>query len=335
MVVKKVLLLSICIIGSYFLNAQNKIKFEPISSTTESILPKPEGLVYQGKYTSSTEVFEDNGTYYMIINDLVGGWPCEKINVTLASSTDLEHWKWLERPLFSSEDLPFKLTKPNGFATSIVKDTNGTYLLYMDVLDNDKNIGIGLATSKSLSGPWHIHDEMILKPNKDVWSTFSMAGADVIFYHGKYLMYYMGVPNAITNGETSVCMAESNDGITWDCLKNPVLTKSDKNDFDSHKVGVPKIIKDGNELLMLYRSDNGNGTWGGDSAYGMAKSKDGKTWDRIQKEPVLHENDVDNWNTIWACGLIKVGNTYHLFLEYDGPPVYDTRINHATYKLND
>lgn len=327
--IKQILLL--IILGFNITSTEDQpIKFKPVSSLTNSVIPKPEGLPYQGKYTSSTEVFEDSGKFYMIINDLVGGWPCEKINVALIESSDLEIWNWHEVPLFSSDDLPYDLVKPNGFATSIVK-MDDTYFLYMDVLDDDKNLGIGLATSKSLSGPWKIHNEMILKPRSTHWDSFSIAGADVIIKDGKFLMYYMGVMNDVPNGETAVGLAESDDGINWERRIKPVLTKS-KVGFDSHKVGVPKVIKDGDGYMMIYRSDDGDGSWAGNSAYGMAYSKDGVRWRRFQKEHVLSENDVLNWNTIWACGLVKVDNTYHLFLEYDGPPVYDTRVNHAIYR---
>lgn len=326
---KKEALVIMCFLILGTVSAQS-VKFKPISSLTTSVLPKPEGLPFQANYTSSTEVFEENGKYYMIINDLVGGWPCEKINVLLLYSDDLENWTWFEKPLFSSEDLPYKLGKPNGFVTSIVKKGE-VYYAFMDVLDNDKNLGIGLATSSTLDGPWKIHAEMVLKPDPNMWDAFSLAGADVVIRNNKFLMYYMGVLNDIPNGETAVGLAESEDGINWKRKNKPVLSKSEEG-FDSHKIGVPKVIEDDGGYTMIYRSDDGDGTWGGNSAYGMAQSKDGIKWKKIQKEYVLSENDVDNWYNIWACGLIRVEDTYHLFLEYDGPPVYNTRVNHAIYK---
>ncbi|MEQ8423087.1 MAG: family 43 glycosylhydrolase [Cyclobacteriaceae bacterium] len=310
---------------------QQVIKFEPVTSKTTSLLPKPEGLVYQGNYTSITEVFEDNGKYYMIVNDLVGGWPAKKINVALLESADLEHWSWLTKPLFSSEDLPYKLSKPRGFATSIIKHANGTYFLYMDVLDNDQNLGIGLATAPALTGPWKVHPSLVLKPDENTWDAHALVGGDVIEQNGKFIMYYMGMMTAIKNGETAIGVAESADGIKWEKREKPVITKSAAG-FDKCKIGVPKIIHDGEGYTLIYRSDNCDGSWGGDSAYGIAKSEDGISWQK-QSTPVLHEDDVENWRTIWACGLIRVEDTYHLFLEYDGPPSYDTRVNHAIYKL--
>jgi predicted GH43/DUF377 family glycosyl hydrolase len=141
----------------------------------------------------------------------------------------------------------------------------------------------------------------------------------------------MGVLDNGPNGETAVGIAKSKDGIKWKKESQPVLTKSTKG-FDSHRVGVPKVIEDDNGYTMVYRSDDGDGTYAGNSAYGMAKSKDGYAWSKVQNTAILSENDVQNWMTIWACGLVKVDKTYHLFLEYDGPPVYGTRVNHAIYK---
>lgn len=305
------------------------IKFTPISSRTTSVLPKP-NLPYEAKYTSSTEVFEENGRYYMVVNDLVGGWPCEKINVALLESEDLESWEWFETPIFSSDDLSFQLKKPNGFVTSIVKKKD-TYYAFMDVLDHDKNIGIGLATSNALEGPWKIYPEMVLKPDPARWDAYALTGADVVLKDGEFVMYYMGLLKDTVNGETAIGMAESTDGIVWQRGDNPILTKSEIG-FDSYKVEAPKVIKEEDGYTMIYRSDNGDGTYGGDSAYGIARSKDGTVWKRIQNDYILSEKDVSNWYNVWACGLIKVDNTYHLFLEYDGPPVYDTRVNHAIYK---
>ncbi|WP_223034079.1 family 43 glycosylhydrolase [Hanstruepera marina] len=330
----KLFLLIIFVFNSHsYLYAQNEIKFTPLSSTSNSIIPNINSTFFEGKSISSTELYYEDEMYYLLINDLVGGWPCKKINVGVLQSKDLENWEWFDKPLFSSEDLPYKLTKPNGFATSIIKRKN-IYYLFMDVLDNDRNIGIGLATAKSLKGPWKVHKEMVLKPRKDSWDSYSLAGADVIIKGNEFWLYYMGVMNDTPNGETAVGLAKSKDGINWVRQNTPVLSKS-KTGFDSHKIGVPKIIEDDENLLMLYRSDDGDGTWGGNSAYGMVKSKDGLNWERFQDKPVLSENDVPNWYTIWACGLIKVENTLHLFLEYDGPPYRHTRINHAIHKVND
>lgn len=310
------------------------IKFTPISSRTESVLPKPSSeLPYQGKYTSVTEVFAEQGKYFMVLNDLVGGWPCEKINVALLVSDDLTSWSWPAEPLLTSGDLKFPVSEPHGFVTSIIKIA-GTYHAYMDVLDHDKNSGIGLATSRSLAGPWEIHPSFVLKPDPAGWDKYPIAGAEVVTVGDSLYMYYMAVMEDKLNGESSIGLAVSADGIKWKKKNGPVLSKSESG-FDSFKVGVPKVIAEDTGFTMIYRTDNGDGTFGGDSAYGVAKSKNGLDWSRHQIDPVLSENDVENWFTVWACGFIKVDHTYHLFLEYDGPPVYDTRVNHAVYKLGE
>ncbi|WP_420388509.1 family 43 glycosylhydrolase [Roseivirga sp.] len=323
------------IITITFLFAANvngqEIKFIPQSSTQGSLIPKPIAP-FHGKYTSVTEAFEDDGKYYMLVNDLVNGWPTELINISLLESEDLKTWKWHEKPLLTSKDLPYNLKVPNAYATSIIKMPGGEYYMYMDILDSDKSKGIGLAVSNNLKGPWRVREDFMLLPNKKGWDKESLAGADVIrSKEGEYLMYYMGVPDSIANGETAVCLATSKDGINWQRRSQPIVTKSSSG-FDSHKVGVPKVIYDRGMYYMLYRSDSGDGSWGADSAYGLMQSKDGLEWERMQSEPVLTEYDVSNWRTIWACGFLAINNEFHLLLEYDGPPVYGTRINHAVYK---
>jgi len=330
--IKGLLLFVFTILILYSVQAQDKIKFNPVSSKTSTIIPRVESDFFEGINNNPTELFEENGMYYLMVNDLVGGWPSKKINVGLLYSKNLEKWNWSNKPLFSSIDLPYKLNKPHGLATSIIKKGD-TYYVFMDVLDNASNIGIGLASSRSLDGPWNVHKDIILKSRKGKWDSVSVMGAEVIVKDGEFWMYYVGVINNKPKGygETAVGLAKSKDGVHWIRENEPVLSKS-KSGFDSHKIGTPKVIKNNDEFWMLYRTDDADGSWGSNSAYGIAKSKDGKNWVRCQEEPVIHENDIDNWYTVWASGFLKVGNTFHLFLEYDGPPLRHTRVTHAIYK---
>lgn len=328
-------MLSFLISGAIY--SQEKVKFTPISSTTTSILPKPSNsdssLV--NRYTSVTNIFEDGGMYYMLYNDLVGGWPAEEINIALATSKDLENWELIETPILTSENLPFSFgeIQPFIFATSLVKNSMGGYLMYFDVLAKDANKGIGVATSENLTGPWKIHPKMILEPDSNSWDKYAVTSAEVVYNNNEFIMYYSGSPNDELNSENGIMRATSNDGITWERDKMPVFRKNINSGlFDSKKVENVQIIIENGQWTMVYRTDNGDGTWGGNSAYGMAKSWDGINWQRVQNEPVISEYDVENWMTIWAFALFKEKNMYHIFLEYDGPPVYATRINHATYE---
>ena len=306
------------------------IRFIPISSVEESVLPPPPSP-FKGDNTSVTEVFEDNGLYYMLVNDIIGGWPATRINVALLKSTDLVNWEWLPQPIFTSANMPYNFAQPHGFATSVLKTSEGKYLIYFDAFDRDQNKGIGIAHSESLTGPYTIENDLVLRESNERYDAAAVAGADVLQVADMFHMYYMGVPEDINSGETGMCLATSDDGFNWNALPAPVLTKSEGNEFDNHKVGVPKVIQDGDVYIVVYRSENGDGTWGGNSSYGIAKSQDGITWERIQAGPVLSENDVSNWRTVWSCGLIKNTGSLHLFLEYDGPPVFKTRVNHAVY----
>ncbi len=331
-------ILLFCLLISGTTYSQEKTKFIPVSSKTTSILPKPSSpdSPLQNRYTSVTNVFKEEENYFLLFNDLVGGWPADKINIALATSKDLENWELIENPILTSENLPFDFGKvpPFIFATSLVKNPTGGYLLYFDVLERDQNKGIGVATSTTLFGPWEVHNSMILEPDPNAWDKRAVTSAEVIYYNNEFIMYYTGVPKDDVNSENGIMRATSKDGINWERGKAPVFRKNTNPGlFDSHKVENVQITIDNDQWTMVYRTDNGDGTWGGNSAYGMAKSWDGINWQRVQNEPVISEHDVENWMTIWAFALFKEGDVFHMFIEYDGPPVYATRINHAVYEV--
>lgn len=330
-------ILLICLNLNSSIYSQDTIKFIPLSSETASILPKPgdSESPINNRYTSVTDILKEDGRYYMLYNDLVGGWPAEEINIVLATSGDLETWELIEQPILTSKNLPFSFgeSTPFIFATSIIKNPVGGYLMYFDVLVKDVNKGIGVAISQKLTGPWNIHEKMIIEPDQHAWDKEAVTSAEVKYHDGMFIMYYSGSPNKEVNSENGIMRAVSKDGISWNRNKMPVFRKNiNTGFFDSHKVENVKISIEEDQWTMIYRTDNGDGTWGGNSAYGMAKSWDGINWQRVQDKPVISEDDISNWMTIWSFAFLKEQEYYHIFLEYDGPPVYATRVNHAVYK---
>ncbi len=311
-----------------------QIKFIPQSSTSYSILPEPTAEGFHGMYTSVTDIIKEGDTYYMLYNDLVGGWPSDEINVALASSKDLATWKREPVPLLTSNDVPFDFgdVKAFPFATSIVKNPNGGYLLYFDAIAKDVNKGIAVATASSLKGPWQVKEEMILVPDLKSWDKYYVTSPQVLWTDGEFRMYYAGTVEEESYKETAIGLATSKDGLNWQRQDVPVFEKSLENGFDSRKVDNPEVIKDGDTWIMIYRSDAGDGTWGTNSAFGLATSKDGISWKRAQKEYILSEDDVSNWRTVWSTAFTKHNGAYHLFVEYDGPPVYGTRVNHTIFE---
>ena len=312
---------------------KSAVKFIPQSSTDYSILPKPTAEGFDGKYISLGDIFMEDDKAYLLYNDLVGGWPSKDINIALASSEDMKTWKQEDKILLSHKDMPFDFGEDPafGYATSIVKHPNGTYYIYFDVLARDVNKGIGVATAPSLKGPWKVHNEMILTPDVSNWDAYFVSASNVHWVNDEFHMYYAGSKKEGVNKETAIGVATSKNGIDWNRMDQPVFSKSSGTYFDSKKVDNPRVIRDGDQWIMVYRSDNADGTFGANSSYGIATSKNGLSWTRIQKDAILSEDDVSNWMTVWSLAFIKYKEAYHLFIEYDGPPVYGTRINHATY----
>jgi len=86
----------------------------------------------------------------------------------------------------------------------------------------DGNWRVGFAESEDLI-EWKKHPEPILDIGDAYWESTHVADPHVIFFRGKYLMYYMGKGSVWQVG-----LAESNDGIEWDKRKDNPLIKADR-----------------------------------------------------------------------------------------------------------
>ena len=118
--------------------------------------------------------------------------------------------------------------------------------------------------------------------------TFGDGKADVstvlVMDDGTWVMYF----HTIDGGEIGRAAAASPLG-PWSVDSDPMLTPSPEGVWDSHKLGWPSVVRDGNGLRMYYGAQTATGF-----AIGLATSTDGINWTR-HGDPVLEAGEA--WET--------------------------------------
>lgn len=318
--------------------------FTPISPVTGSIIGVPSaGTPFHGLLNSPGAVVKSNGRYYLFYNDYKGGWPPQKVHISYAVSDDLTTWQRHSSSLISGDEIPY-LDGRNEHPSigSVIEEEDGTFAMYFDIFKSGRASGIGRAVASSLEGPWVSDEAPILLSDAGSWDKSGISANSVVRTGGEYRMYYSVFMANQTNPEMAIGLATSEDGMLWTKYNDPatgdifehsdpVFLKGPEGSWDEHKVEVPRVVRTDAGWVMAYRSDDGTSAWNGATGYGIATSADGIQWNRFQDGPVIHENHVTQWATIWASAFLKETDGYYLFIETDGPPIHGTRINAVKY----
>ncbi len=136
----------------------------------------------------------------------------------------------------------------------------------------------------------------------------------VMFDDGIYKMWFQATYNSAV---ANIWYATSSDGINWQLGSNtPVLTPENSYSWDSHSVGAPRVIKDGNEFKMYYCGfADEYGYWN----IGFAASSDGINWAK-HGDPVIYA-DYNEFQIV-PSDIIKINDTYFLYYTERHTPYY-------------
>jgi predicted GH43/DUF377 family glycosyl hydrolase len=127
--------------------------------------------------------------------------------------------------------------------------------------------------------------------------------ACVLFDDGIYKMWFSSSYNSAVS---YIWYAVSNDGINWQLgYDDPVLMPG--NSWDSHSVGSPKVIKDGNEYKMYY---GGYADEYGEWDIGLATSPDGINWIK-HGYPVVYASYDES--QIGPSDITKINDIFYLY----------------------
>lgn len=185
---------------------------------------------------------------------------------------------------------------------AIIKNDGMYYLFFHGFSDPYGPWGIGLATSMDGIN-W------VKRPNPILGVTsgdeYQIIPTSVIRWGNQFLLYYTtrNYPSYKT------CVATSTDLINWTKYPgNPIVTASAP--WEGIMVSSSSVIADGDSLLMVYSSLQGNKTY-----FGIATSTDGFTWVKSATPVFSNQATSQGWasSSIDYCNLIKTPDKYLIY----------------------
>jgi len=153
----------------------------------------------------------------------------------------------------------------------------------------------------------------VLSTADGAWDAAVAGWGSVVRDREGYLFYYTGRSGEVDH---RIGLALGADGLSWrKSDANPVLLPGPPRSWDERNVWCPIAWKEGGTYHMLYSgADHGDV-----KRVGHATSADGIRWTKDIANPVF--DDPNEWarGRVEGWGLMKVGDTYHLWYSTLGP----------------
>ena len=199
-------------------------------------------------------------------------------------------------------------------ATSVVKVDNIYKMYYTGYSTYTNKYNIGLATSTDGIN-WIKNVNPVLTGNTNGWD-YQISSGDVVLVQNVYFLYYHA--SSYSSNEYKICVATSNDGVNFiKYLDNPVLVKTQS--WEENGIARPSVIYDESQFKMVYMNTSGS-----DMSLGMATSIDGKTWTKLDSNPIfgcpMTSNGWASAYVAYPC-LRKIGNEYRIY--YSGSNIFN------------
>jgi predicted GH43/DUF377 family glycosyl hydrolase len=147
---------------------------------------------------------------------------------------------------------------------------------------------IGLARSSN-GHQWQRHGPPVLPAGpRGAWDERGVGDPYVIRLGASYYMFYLGQDRA---RRQRLGLAKSEDGLTWYKLRrNPILELGEYGSFDENGLGEPAVWAARGYYWMLYTGRDRNEV----RRLGMARSRDGVTWEKLPAEVFGGEQSWDS-----------------------------------------
>ncbi len=184
------------------------------------------------------------------------------------------------------------------------------------------NQRIGLATSKSLWGPWQRKDQPILEPRPGKWDALiTVNPAACIRNDGSVLLIYKSTPHQKGLLKLGVAEAKHFDGPYYRLSDEPIFQFDKESEStiwtDSKHVEDPYVWYNGKYYELIMKDMNGNIC--GEAGGGIhATSKDGINW-KISDPPKAYSRTIK-----WSDGTVttQAGLERPQLLIENGKPTY-------------
>ncbi len=272
------------------------------------------------KYLNGGAVIYHDGQFHMFSN-FFNSWPGKTVTYYYTSPDGQTWTRSLAEPLFTIDDVPLDGT--GALVLSGLVQPDGTWVLYYHTFTANSQPGtIGRATANSPTGPWHFDETAVLSPgSQGEWDDGQVMRVNVLPHENGYVMYYAGVNK---QGQSSIGLAFSTDGITWEKYNDPTTTDAPYSESDpimepeltweGRSLGRPEVVQTADGWIMLYEGGGGNQT-------GLAISQDGIHFARDAANPILTRDNMVNGFTFFQGALFYENNTYYYLIEAGNGPV--------------
>lgn len=215
--------------------------------------------------------------------------------------------KYKDNPVLGNEDTG------SLFDPYVMMDLDGTYRMYVSWR---KNGTIAVTTSKDGIN-WSKLQVVLNRDESTGWENI-VNRATVVYRNGVYHMWYTGQSNQISK----IGYATSEDGYNFVKKGEPVVVN--EKEWEKDSVMNPHVIYDEEEKIfkMWYAAGE---TYEPD-VIAYATSKDGISWEKYSKNPILKSNEdkkaLDNFK-IGGCDVHKISNNSYIMF-YIGYTDIDT-----------
>ena len=228
-------------------------------------------ITYSGE-TDITIIEDETIDAYLTLTNTGSGTGNINLYINWDSSS-----KWIDyvnNPIFTINDGPSSVI---ALGAHIVYLDNGTYKMWYSGTNSSGNLNVYYAESIDGINWVKKTDTPVLSPGQPgTWDDYSVGVGAIIKENGIFKMYYQGWHDV--NGEWSVGLATSTDGIQWQKKDVPVLTPSS----NENQLGPWSIMKI-NNLYYLYYTNRDYPYY----SINLAISQDGINWNEYENNPIL------------------------------------------------
>jgi len=178
-----------------------------------------------------------------------------------------------------------------------------------------------IPVARADSGEWVKYaGNPVLSPTAGTWDADYVTSPRVLFDGKTFRMWYQGG----FSGDSRIGYATSLDGISWVKYKTPVMKPGGPGEWDSSLVALGSVLWNGTMFLMWYAGSNPTTYQNG--AIGLAMSRNGTTWIKYTRNPVLTPS-VSGYDSNYMAGpyVIALNLTYNMW--YTGRNVVSSSTN--------
>lgn len=289
-----------------FLNisAQNKMMlFGDVSRVNRPFSKDPHVVNFDGAYLMYYSVPPKEG-------DANSGW-----NIGIAKSTDLIDWEVI------GDIKPQEAYEAKGLCAPGALVRNDTVHLFYQTYGNGPKDAICHAYSTDGINFVRNNTNPIFSPTGD-WNCGRAIDAEVVLFNNKYYLYFASRTPDYEIQIQGVATAPANtqfnrEDWTQACDKAILAPRYP---WEGKCVEGASVLQVGEELIMFYAGAYNNAP----QQIGVARSKDGISWERLSNKPFLPNGDKGTWNYCESGHphIFKDNKTGRTYLFYQGNDDY-------------